>query len=363
MNCCSAPADDGKKKKEGSPRAPPPGSKPPGRGSPSTSPKVSPRMEAALKGGNTEQPKKADPPAPPVTKETPAPPKAEEANMAAKPAPKGGAPPPPPPPPPPAGFMENLMKKSGQGKNDGSAARAALFADIAKGTDITKGLRKVSDSDKRHKNRAEGEVGKATDFAELERKKAARQEELEKKKRAGYSSAAVKEPKLALEGKLWKIENQLGTKLDRKNDVLKDCDMKQSIALDGCENYVLEVENKINMISISNCKNVGIMVKNDVVASIEVSRGEKIEVLAGGKLPSFILDRSNEVMLYTNEKSRDVEITSCACTCVNVTFSDETGGPDADPIERPVPEQFVTRIVTGADGHPKLETGPMEHAG
>ena len=51
------------------------------------------------------------------------------------PAPKaGGGPPPPPPPPPSAAFFKDLSKKSGGGGDEAdAAARAALFADLAKG--------------------------------------------------------------------------------------------------------------------------------------------------------------------------------------------------------------------------------------
>ncbi|KAJ9444312.1 Adenylyl cyclase-associated protein [Diplonema papillatum] len=272
---------------------------------------------------------------------------------------KAGIPPPPPPPPPPA-FFDNLLGKSKATDDAAKAAaqRAALFADIAKGVDISKGLRKVSDSEKRHKNRDKEEVGKATDFAELERRKALRQEELERKQRP-QSQQAPKPAKLVLEGKQWKIENQAGTRSVKKHDVLADANMTHCLYVSECENYFLEVPEKVNMIILSECKNVDLMLHKDVVSGVEMSKAVKIQVQACGNLPSFIVDRCDEVTLYASDQSRNVEITSCASTCVNVTFPDAEGGED--PIEKPVPEQFVTTIEI-TDSGPKLVTKPMEHA-
>lgn len=54
----------------------------------------------------------------------------------APPPPAGGAPPPPPPPgpPPPPDTSSN------KGDDDSGAGRAALFAEINKGGDVTKGI-------------------------------------------------------------------------------------------------------------------------------------------------------------------------------------------------------------------------------
>ena len=185
---------------------------------------------------------------------------------------------------------------------------------------------------------------------------------MEKKKAAAAGKVVQKkEQKIALEGKAWKYENVCGTRMDKHHEKLDDANMTHSIHVTDCENMLLEITaSKINSVICNDCKNVGIMMKG-VVSSVEVSKGMKIEIQATEKLPSFILDRCNEVMLYTTKESRDVEITSCASTCINVTFTDEKDD-EADPIEKPLPEQFVTRI-TYENGVPKMKTVPMEHAG
>ncbi len=83
-------------------------------------------------------------------------------NHGVPPAPSGGAPPPPPPPAPPANLFDDLEMK----ENQEDQARNKLFSDLNKGEDVTKGLKKVTDDMKTHKNpnlRASGAVpaGKA----------------------------------------------------------------------------------------------------------------------------------------------------------------------------------------------------------
>lgn len=59
---------------------------------------------------------------------------------------------PPPPPPPPVPSFNDLFADAGQQQQQSASAHEALFADINKGADITKTLKKVSDDQKTHKN-------------------------------------------------------------------------------------------------------------------------------------------------------------------------------------------------------------------
>ena len=62
-----------------------------------------------------------------------------------------GAPPPPPPPPPP-GPPPPLAATSAPAPSGGGVA--AVFAELNRGEDVTKGLRKVDKSEMTHKNPA-----------------------------------------------------------------------------------------------------------------------------------------------------------------------------------------------------------------
>lgn len=71
---------------------------------------------------------------------------AEYKAKSAKPPTAAGAPPPPPPPPPPA------APPASTGSPAPTGGAAAVFADINRGADVTKGLRKVDKSEMTHKN-------------------------------------------------------------------------------------------------------------------------------------------------------------------------------------------------------------------
>ena len=77
----------------------------------------------------------------------------------------------------------------------------AVFNELNKGEAITSGLRKVTD-DMKAKNR--------TDRSGVVAANAAKPAGSGGAKPAAAASAAVKPPKLALEGKKWAVENQVG---------------------------------------------------------------------------------------------------------------------------------------------------------
>lgn len=79
----------------------------------------------------------------------------ENAPIPSAPHPKaaaGGAapPPPPPPPPPPLPVFDDIPTKAPP--KDASAGLGAVFSELNKGADVTKGLRKVNAEQMTHKN-------------------------------------------------------------------------------------------------------------------------------------------------------------------------------------------------------------------
>ena len=73
-----------------------------------------------------------------------------QAAAAAGSVPAAGAPPPPPPPPPPP-----IVTTPGAAATPSQAGgAAAVFAELNRGEDVTKGLRKVDKSEMTHKNPA-----------------------------------------------------------------------------------------------------------------------------------------------------------------------------------------------------------------
>ncbi|KAJ9469694.1 Adenylyl cyclase-associated protein [Diplonema papillatum] len=235
----------------------------------------------------------------------------------------------------------NVIKATG-----GESAQSALFAELSRGTDISKGLKKVDDSQKTHKNRT-GEA-KPIDEAALEKKKAALAAAAKKR-----STFPTGEPKADLEGKKWCIEYQVGTRLESKELEL-NVERSHSLYIYGCQFMFLKVKGKVNAITIDKCKKVQVMFET-CIGSLEITSSEGVEVQVTGTLPAATIDKSKEIMLYLSQESLGCVITSSACTCINVTVPGKT---DGDTVEMNVPEQFVSHIQGN-----KICTVPMDHAG
>ncbi|XP_034455128.1 adenylyl cyclase-associated protein 2 isoform X2 [Hippoglossus hippoglossus] len=242
-------------------------------------------------------------------------------------------PPPPPPGPPPVFTDEDPQPQVGSG----AAQHSALFAQLNQGMDITKGLKRVSDDQKSHKNpnlRSQAAPTKTKSSGAAASSKAAVQKRL---------------PLLELEGKKWRVEN-----FEQKHDLLiEETELKQVAYVFGCNNSTLQVKGKINSIIIDNCKKLGLVFEN-VVGIVEIINSNSIQLQALGTVPTISINKTEGCQVYLSKDSLNCEIVSAKSSEMNILIP--TG--DDDYREFPVPEQFKT--VWGGS---KLVTEPTEIAG
>lgn len=130
-------------------------------------------------------------------------------------------PPPPPgcPPPPP---VIDLSGGAGDAAND----RSALFAEINKGQDITKGLKKVTADMQTHKNPT------------LRQGPAPFKPTVPKPVGASKAQLVDKPPSFVRDGKKWLIEYQKGN----NNLVVENAEMNNVVYLFKCENSTITVK-------------------------------------------------------------------------------------------------------------------------
>ncbi|CAG2110694.1 unnamed protein product [Medioppia subpectinata] len=233
-------------------------------------------------------------------------------------APAGG--PLPPPPPPPAGFFDE------PGKGDD---RSALFAALNKGEDVTRGLKKISADQQTHKNPSLRASGVVPDKPVVAAKPA---------NLGPQKPAARLPPKMALEGKKWMIENQIG----QKNLVIENCEMNQSINVYKCEDCVLTVKGKVNSITVDLSKKFSIVFQN-IVSVVEFINSQKIQAQAMGVVPTITVDKVDNFELYLAKESLQCEIISSKSSGINISVPDSKTG---DYVEHPIPEQLKT-VWTG----------------
>ncbi|XP_022746922.1 cyclase-associated protein 1-like isoform X2 [Durio zibethinus] len=179
----------------------------------------------------------------------------KRASSAATKTPTTGAPAAPPPPPPASLCSSEPSQPSSSRPKQGMAA---VFQEINTGN-VTAGLKKVS-TDMKTKNRTD-----RTGIVSAGEKET---------HSSSSSSSKARPPKLELQmGRKWVVEDQFG----RKNLVIDDCDAKQSVYVFGCKDSVLQIQGKVNNITIDKCTKMGVVFK-DVVAACEIVNCNGVEV-------------------------------------------------------------------------------------
>ncbi|XP_013402142.1 adenylyl cyclase-associated protein 1 isoform X2 [Lingula anatina] len=248
---------------------------------------------------------------------------APAAGPAAPPPPPAGGPPPPPPPgpppPPPPGGMDAGPSPA--------AAMSGVFAEINRGTDITKGLKKVTDDQKTHKNpslRIGAQPFKPPGGAPA--KKAPVPAPVAAK-------AAEKPPVLELQGKKWIVEHHKGN----RNLVISDVELKQVVYMFKCVDSTLQVKGKVNSIVMDNCKKTA-LVFDDVVSCVEFVNCQSVQAQVNGHVHTVSVDKTDGFQMYLSKDSMNTEFITAKSSEMNILVP----GPDGDYLEFAVPEQFKT---------------------
>ncbi|XP_061677073.1 adenylyl cyclase-associated protein 2 [Syngnathoides biaculeatus] len=236
--------------------------------------------------------------------------------------------PPPPPPPPPATPSEDHQAP-------GSALHSALFAQLNRGLDITKGLKHVSDDQKIHKDphprSHEAPSGNAGP-----------------KKASPQGVPQKKPPLLELEGKKWRVEN-----FQREHDLtIQETELRQVVYVFACNDVTLHVKGKLNSIIVDNCTKLG-LVFDDVVGIVEVINSKAVQLQVLGSVPTISINKTDGCQLYLSPQSLGCHVVSAKSSEMNVLVPQG----DDDYKELPLPEQFKT-VWDGS----KLVTEPSETA-
>ncbi|XP_064651943.1 adenylyl cyclase-associated protein 1-like [Lineus longissimus] len=244
--------------------------------------------------------------------------------VSAAPAPPPpGAPAPPPPPPvlPPTDGPAPASKGSA-----GDAAKAALFSELNKGTDVTKGLKKVTDDMKTHKNPGL-RLGPAPYQKPVTAPKPG-------SPRAAPKPAASKPPKLALEGKKWLVEHQD----NQSNLMITTGEIQQTVYVYKCTNSTLKITTKINSITLDNCKKMA-LVFEDVVSCVDFVNCQRIQAQVLGKCSLFNIDKTDGCQVFLSKDSINAEIVTAKSSEMNIMVPKDDGDFD----EFPLPEQFKSK--------------------
>jgi adenylyl cyclase-associated protein len=245
---------------------------------------------------------------------------------------------PPPPPPPPSSVPPAPAPVAG--------GVAAVFAELNRGEEVTKGLRKVDKSEMTHKNPAlrAGSVVPASTGPGVTKKPT---------KPAKPAALMGKKPaKFALEGSKWLIEYQE----DQLALEVTDVEINQTVNLFGCKNTTVIVKGKANAVTLINCTKTSVLVES-VISSVSVTKSPSFQIQITGTAPTIQIDSTDSGQIYLSKACLGVEITTAKCSAINVSLPVE-GEEDGIFQEQALPEMLKSVVRDG-----RLVTNVVEHVG
>ncbi|THH08213.1 hypothetical protein EW145_g2859 [Phellinidium pouzarii] len=242
------------------------------------------------------------------------------------------------PPPPPSPATAGAFKPA-------SSGLGAIFADLNRGDDVAKNLRKVDKSEMTHKNpnlRAASTLP-GNEISTLKKPI---------KPSKPVALTGKKPAKFVLEGTKWIIEYQE----NESGLVVENTEINQSVNLFGCKNSTVQIKGKVNAVTLVNCIKTSVLM-HSVIASISVTNSPSFALQITGTAPTIQLDSTDLGQIYLSKECLAVEITTAKCSSINVSLPVE-GEEEGVYVERAVPEMLRTTIKDG-----KLVTAIVEHSG
>ena len=198
----------------------------------------------------------------------------------------------------------------------GDARKAGLLSALNSGADATKGLKKVT-ADMKTKNMKDRPAAVIHPS----------------KPKAGASfgggggaAAAKKEPKLELQGNMWAVEH-----FENERPIkVEGAKRNQKVYVLKCKNSLIQVEGKVNAITLDGCSRSQ-LVLNDVVSTVEIVNCSSVEVQVTGSAPTITIDKTDGCQLYLSRTAVSADILSAKSSEVR---------PRARAIDRLSPRAF-----------------------
>ncbi|CAK7565479.1 MAG: suppressor of rasval19 [Sporothrix epigloea] len=280
----------------------------------------------------------------------------------------GGAPPPPPPPPPPPGPPPVLQIKdesTASASSSASTAHGAVFSEINRGADVTKGLRKVDKSQMTHKNPSLRASSTVPDGASSSTAGVRGKSPVPGKKPKPESMRVKKPAKKELEGNKWTIENydkESAAALGGPIEI--EASINQSVLISKCSNTTVIIRGKGNAVTLENTDRLSLVVET-LVSSIDVVKSKNFALQVLGTIPTVMLDQVDGAQMYLSKESTSTRVFMSKTEGVNLNIqppAEELGidEQEGDYKEVPLPSQICSYFDT-AKG--ELVSEIVSHAG
>ncbi|KAH8197120.1 hypothetical protein TruAng_008725 [Truncatella angustata] len=241
------------------------------------------------------------------------------------PPPAGGLPPPPPPPGPPPVLQ---IKEERASDAQAAGGLGAVFSELNKGSDVTKGLRKVDRSEMTHKNpslRTSSQVSTESSRAKSP---------APGKKPKPESMRLKKPPRQELDGNKWTIEN-----FERHSEPIEiEASMSHSILISKCSHTTIIIKGKANAVTVENTQRLSLVV-DSLVSTVDVVKSSNFALQVMGSLPTIMLDQLDGAQIYLSKESSDTRVFSSKSAGINLNV---IAGDEDDYQELPIPYQICS---------------------
>ena len=79
------------------------------------------------------------------------------------------------------------------------------------------------------------------------------------------------------------------------------------------------------------------------MSAVELVNCQRVQTQVKGSVPAIAIDKTDGCVVYLSWESRAAQIVTSKCSELNVSFP-SSAADDADWVEAPIPEQFVTKV-------------------
>jgi len=219
-------------------------------------------------------------------------------------------------------------------------SKSSLFAALNQGDNVTSALKHVT-KDMKTKNLPPEQKSSVVPAS------SAPATSTKTKENVVGGAPGSKPPKFEKEGVKWVVEHQVGN----KNIEITDTNPKQTVYIYKCADSVIQIQGKVNHITIDGCNKTGVVFV-DAIAACEAVNCSSLQIQVTGRVPSVAIDKCSGVQVFLSKSSLETEIVTSKSSEMNIVIP-----KGDDVIELPVPEQYVTKVKDG-----KLLTETVAHA-
>ena len=120
------------------------------------------------------------------------------------------------------------------------------------------------------------------------------------------------------------------------------CSIKQTVYLYNCKGATVQINGKVNTITVDKCTKTNVIFTN-VMGGCELVNCKSVKVQANGACPTVAIDKTDGVVVYAGRECyASLTIVASKSSEMNVSWP---GATDEDAWnEAPIPEQYQHKI-------------------